>query len=310
MANWQSLGRLSVLLLISVYLNPILSVPCYYLDGSRAAPDDIQACNLNATGGGVHSACCKIQNQDACLSTGLCLNTMAREWSHFLWSTGCTDPTFQDPACPQYCRTSGLDNARLQNCNDTYYCCAQWNIRLDQSICCNSSFPLNGEIGIVTRQIYAKDANLSSTPDSTLSSTLNTPSPTPSSTYSLTSGNTPSSTPGYTPPSNNDTITTCSNLDIPTRAIVGLSVEGAALLIAFAVLAYALRSRHILHEEVNRLNGALTASGSGYTGQALPYPYEMSQAPLNPHELLALPEPSELHGDMRVSRRVSGANQK
>lgn len=106
MAKYQSLGRLLLLFLISLYPFSILTIPCYRLDGREATPD-IQACNLNATGaGGAHSACCKVMNQDACLSTGLCLNTLATQASHMLWATGCTDPTFLDESCPKYCRTS------------------------------------------------------------------------------------------------------------------------------------------------------------------------------------------------------------
>ncbi|KAI0467776.1 hypothetical protein F4859DRAFT_224673 [Xylaria cf. heliscus] len=279
MANFRSVGRLLALLLISIHHTTILAVPCYRLDGREATPDT-QACNLNATGGGgSHSACCKVMNQDACLSTGLCLNTLATQSSHFLWATGCTDPTFLDPSCPKYCRTTGWSNARLQNCNDTHYCCAEWDIQRDQTGCCNSSFPLDGPIGIITRQIHSTDTNLTAT-----------------------SGNDTSS--------DNNTVETALNT-IPTRAIVGLSVEGAALLIALMMLLYVLWSRRRLNEEVNRLNRALTAGGSGNFAQAFPrHPNEVSELPLNPQELPTQREPSEMRGDTLLSRGVGWQTQK
>ncbi|KAI1733596.1 hypothetical protein F4680DRAFT_441126 [Xylaria scruposa] len=279
MANFQSLGRLSVLLLASDLPILTLAVLCYHLDGNKAT-SDLQACDLNSTGqGGAHSACCKLMNQDACLSTGLCLNTLARQASHMLWSTGCTDPTFQDPSCPKYCVTSGLNNARLQNCNDTHYCCAEWDTQSDQAACCSSSFPL-GEIGIVTRQIHSTDTNLPEAPGNTTSS-------------------------------DNNTMATCPNTNmIPTRAIVGLSVESGALLVALVVLGYMAWNRRRLKKEINQLNTSLMASRSGHAGQvsACPPNNEMSELPSNPQELPTLSEPSELQGTLRGSRVSSLSN--
>ena len=83
------------------------SPTCYHLDGSMAVPEKNSPCNPDVTGeGDSHSACCNIENKDACMSSGLCLNTLSRQNDHFLWSTGCTDPTMKDPSCPQRCLDS------------------------------------------------------------------------------------------------------------------------------------------------------------------------------------------------------------
>ena len=80
---------------------------CYHLDGSVADPEKNVPCDADALGeSNSHSACCNIENQDACMSSGLCLNTLSRQNDHFLWSTGCTDPTMEDPSCPKRCLDS------------------------------------------------------------------------------------------------------------------------------------------------------------------------------------------------------------
>ncbi|KAI0506714.1 hypothetical protein F5B22DRAFT_622998 [Xylaria bambusicola] len=277
MANYRIPVPLFLLLFVSIYIRPIIAVTCYRLDG-REATSDIQACNLNATGqGGAHSACCKVENQDACLSTGLCLNTLATQASHILWATGCTDPTFLDPSCPKYCRITGWSNARLQNCNDTHYCCAEWDIDRDPEDCCKSPFPLDEPIGTVTRQILRSDRTVPGTPNNTTSS-------------------------------NNNTVETCHGSTIPTGAIIGLSVEGGALLVALAMLGYLLWSRRRMKQEMDELNRALaaTAIGPARSTQAQakpPYMHGIAELPINPQEMSSLREPSEISG-RSIHRRV------
>ncbi len=63
---------------------------CYYPDGSLAPTSD-KACNTTTSG---HSGCCTAP----CMSSGLCFD-------NGLVSRGsCTDSTWKDPACPQYCQ--------------------------------------------------------------------------------------------------------------------------------------------------------------------------------------------------------------
>ncbi len=92
---------------------------------------------------------------------------------------------------------------------------------------------------------------------------------------------------------------------MPTRAVVGLSVEGVALLIALAALGYILWSHERLKKEMNTLNRAVAASELGHSGQAKScQPNVISELPVNPHELPALSEPSQLYGDIHAAERV------
>ena len=65
---------------------------------------DASLCDTLAKGtSGSHSACCCTGNKDACLSTGLCLALWGYGGDGLLWVSGCTDPTWQNPACPRFC---------------------------------------------------------------------------------------------------------------------------------------------------------------------------------------------------------------
>lgn len=80
---------------------------CYLMTGDVNPDKNVAPCKANATGTtGSHSACCNAGNSDICLSSGLCLNTLSYVQSHVLWASGCTDPTLQDPSCPQVCQGS------------------------------------------------------------------------------------------------------------------------------------------------------------------------------------------------------------
>ncbi|KAF2645041.1 hypothetical protein P280DRAFT_186354 [Massarina eburnea CBS 473.64] len=88
-----------------------MSAPCYAINGSDHnrdvvpfVPDEPKwvPCNNTAVGEGKHSACCALG--DVCLTNGLCQNP-ADYWNggNAFWTEGCTDKTFNDPACPDYC---------------------------------------------------------------------------------------------------------------------------------------------------------------------------------------------------------------
>lgn len=63
---------------------------------------------------GSHSTCCNRVKSDACLSSGLCLNTEAVVAGHILWATGCTDKTMKDKACPKVCHGHNSELNPLQ----------------------------------------------------------------------------------------------------------------------------------------------------------------------------------------------------
>jgi hypothetical protein len=75
---------------------------CYYPDGTLS-PDP--PCNTTTTG---HSACCTA----LCMSSGLCFD------NGLMSRGGCTDPTWKDSACPQYCTDCKLSLSRFTRRSD------------------------------------------------------------------------------------------------------------------------------------------------------------------------------------------------
>jgi hypothetical protein len=104
-AHWSSL-----LLLVLVWITGIATAG---KDGSKKAADSRQCyfpsglpspgkpCHPDAT----QSVCCS--PGFTCLSNGICeagpANANERAWKYSLYRSGCTDSTFNDPACPQFC---------------------------------------------------------------------------------------------------------------------------------------------------------------------------------------------------------------
>jgi hypothetical protein len=89
-------------------------VQCFYKSGNpaltKAAP-----CNLTAVAEGKNTACCA--SDELCMSNGLCRNATSTPKTNSYWRGGCTDPTFQDPACPNYCnRTPIHPTSVLKSC--------------------------------------------------------------------------------------------------------------------------------------------------------------------------------------------------
>ena len=94
------------LLFSTSYIQPVLAAQtkCYTMTGILIEDENVVPCNPSATGGaGSHSSCCNQKEGDVCLSTGLCLSPKAKTPSNMLWTNGCTDPTWNDSSCPQYC---------------------------------------------------------------------------------------------------------------------------------------------------------------------------------------------------------------
>jgi hypothetical protein len=236
---------------------------CYNLVGDNAGPKNIP-CVANVTGeGDSHSSCCNGENNDACLSTGLCFNTIATQNSHLIWSSGCTDPTMQHPSCPKFCLESkcsrstsqpyfvhsffppslphypsldpltdgppgGISNARLNFCNDTRYCCQPWNGEISQEDCCRNGIDLDGRsFGIVVAQLAGTSTS--------------TPTPAPSTSA-------PSTT---SAPACSTTSSSSSSSDIPTPALAGLVVEGALLALSLALVAYLLWRQRRLNRQLS-----------------------------------------------------------
>lgn len=81
-----------------------VSLQCYHVSGNIVKDTSVVPCDPSVTGKtGSHTSCCNKGTGDQCTSTGLCLATNAKRPDDLFWINGCTDPTWRDPACPQYC---------------------------------------------------------------------------------------------------------------------------------------------------------------------------------------------------------------
>lgn len=78
---------------------------CFFPNGTQYTDKKFTPCNLTAVANNAgHSACCAVG--DLCLTNGMCRNPSDDSNSrndNWYWREGCTDPTFQDDACPRYC---------------------------------------------------------------------------------------------------------------------------------------------------------------------------------------------------------------
>ncbi|OTA64128.1 hypothetical protein K449DRAFT_23981 [Hypoxylon sp. EC38] len=209
----------------------VLAATCYGLDGVKASSANT-LCNPNATGTeGSHSACCNVDNGDACLSSGLCLNSLSRQQSHLLWATACTDPTFRDPSCPQYCHGLRFTNAHLKACNDSnFWCCESDSNAFTTEQCCNNSFMLTQPVGTVIAQLQS---GVGAIPLATA------PSMIPAS------------------PSANSSIEITA---ITSGAVAGLAVEAVILVITLAGLGFVLWRNRVLNKKLTEAQAAAIAA--------------------------------------------------
>ncbi|KAF1808446.1 hypothetical protein P152DRAFT_222598 [Eremomyces bilateralis CBS 781.70] len=96
---------------------------CYLPDGSNATDYQYYPCS-----GDTHSSCCLPSQQDQCLSNGLCNVPGA-----YTYRAACTDQTWKDPNCPQFCKEYSKNSYEvLTNCGGTEYCC----MSSDDDDCC------------------------------------------------------------------------------------------------------------------------------------------------------------------------------
>ncbi|KAL4881814.1 hypothetical protein BJY04DRAFT_217883 [Aspergillus karnatakaensis] len=91
-----SLNLFSTLILI-LALNPhtVATKECYLMNG-QSAKSSHTSC-IADLGETEHSPCCALAT-DICLESGLCLAS-----NGLMYETGCTDPTWEDDACPRVC---------------------------------------------------------------------------------------------------------------------------------------------------------------------------------------------------------------
>ncbi|KAI1378703.1 hypothetical protein F4677DRAFT_465833 [Hypoxylon crocopeplum] len=248
----------SLLLLIAggFMVLQVIAVTCYHLDGSLTGPSD-SACDSSATGEtGSHSACCNSDNADVCLSSGLCLNTVSKQPSHLLWSTGCTDSTFKDPNCPQYCHGLNFANPHLKPCNDSNFWCCEGDTTLTSKQCCDSAFKLTNNIGTVIAQLKS---DVGPIPLATS---------TPSSSGSPDTTNTSSEVPSATTSSADNSTAAAASTAIPSGAVAGLVVEAVILALSLGALGFMLWRNRLLNQKVKEAEAA-TAAAKGEQEQML-----------------------------------------
>ncbi|PVI01836.1 hypothetical protein DM02DRAFT_333850 [Periconia macrospinosa] len=94
---------------------------CYFQNGQEATGSK-SPCNETAVAEGKHSSCCNTSHQ--CLTNGLCRDPHQEPAENYYWRIGCTDPTFQDPACPRYCPGYSETTYLVWKCQESEkWCC-------------------------------------------------------------------------------------------------------------------------------------------------------------------------------------------
>ncbi|KAL2061933.1 hypothetical protein VTL71DRAFT_7311 [Oculimacula yallundae] len=137
----SKLATTSYFLLLAIpFLTPTISAQasntCFVLNG-RKTYDSGYRCN-NATTG--HSACCG--EGATCYSNGLCEQFNGPVVDYL--RVGCTDPTWQDPACLNQCASvQNFTTAGLRFCGasveaSTSYCCDDGTQGVGSFHCCES----------------------------------------------------------------------------------------------------------------------------------------------------------------------------
>ncbi|ORY01837.1 hypothetical protein BCR34DRAFT_90749 [Clohesyomyces aquaticus] len=87
-----------------------MSYTCYFPDGTDTVSSggNYFPCNQTALTVGKHTSCCA--PGDICFTNGLC-KADTKDQYNWNWRVGCTDKTWKDPACPNYCRDVASDHS-------------------------------------------------------------------------------------------------------------------------------------------------------------------------------------------------------
>ncbi|KAI0508800.1 hypothetical protein F5B22DRAFT_384810 [Xylaria bambusicola] len=211
------------------------SSQCYFPNGAEA--EGWSACNPDAD----VSFCCSFQYDYTCYNNLLCQDGKGR-----VVRGACTDQSWTDPACPQYCQNYKLGGTDLIPCNNVTkdhisYCC-------DHAIdnCCDTGdgrfdvLPYPTSL-IATWNPAASEYEVLPGASATASST--SPSLSSSSVSTTTTSSSTASTVSNS--SNND-----SGLSKGAQIGIGVGVAGGVLLAA--LLAYLLWRVHKMHEAVKQ----------------------------------------------------------
>ncbi|KAK3380492.1 hypothetical protein B0T24DRAFT_664481 [Lasiosphaeria ovina] len=164
-------------LLLCIARQAACGAVCYNPDGTVVGDKKIIACNSAATGkSGSHSACCNQGMGDICMSTGVCVSSAAKTPDSMIWINGCTDSTWRDPVCAQYCNpppnaTKGYSRV-MKPCGEKTWCCS--GAYLTDAECCQNSFMLIRKLGTVVRQLSPSDSPASANTPATTDAGIKT----------------------------------------------------------------------------------------------------------------------------------------
>ncbi|KAF2736649.1 hypothetical protein EJ04DRAFT_551190 [Polyplosphaeria fusca] len=239
-----------------------MSVPCYSIDGRKFLPDDdngpLLPCNATAVENGQHSECCG--ESDSCMTNGLCQKSKDKKnGANMFLRRGCTDQTFQDPACANVCRDvpypgPGGMMALTYYCFDaTSWCCgyagglrSTWpTIAPINTTCCsidNLRFELAAptEFAIATFKVPSATSSLSSA--LSISSQSSDPVIISSSTMSF---------PTTTPTTGSQDAKSSDNRDTILGVSIGIPIAVVILAVAGVVwyLRRRVRTRSLQHDD-------------------------------------------------------------
>ncbi|KAH4227188.1 hypothetical protein HBH98_187680 [Parastagonospora nodorum] len=252
---------------------------CYALDGQPYANfDRYIPCNATAAANGENTACCA--PGDNCLSNGMCQSQLDnKRKANIFWRNGCTDPTWNDPACPKHCE--GLDGPLTHGIyyclSKDSYCCPTGPMNTNTIInttCCNQpDLTFNAPDPVVytiAQMNIVSTAMVSAQGIATTASGSIPTSAVPSSSSALTAFADPSSSPSSSTipfaPSASPASSSSSDNNIGVKVGVPL---GIALAIALAVIAWLvlkLRRKNASHYAY-RGHGGLPETGMAANGQ-------------------------------------------
>ncbi|KAK4459458.1 hypothetical protein QBC42DRAFT_311614 [Cladorrhinum samala] len=261
--------KIPTALLFLAFIPRVISLQCYHVSGNIVKDTNVVPCDPSATGKtGSHTSCCNKGTGDQCTSTGLCLATNAKKPDDLFWINGCTDPTWRDPACPQYCNppvnpTTSTANPRLKICgNGTRYCCS--NYYANDTECCENSFTLNRGVGVLVAHL-TDGVNVPDDSDSataTASSALGGPSSTsspPASSNEAAAGSISTSRPA----SDKSSTATAVTGGVLGTALLAVCAAAVLLLLQNRRLKTDLEAKRAELEERNNQQQRLLPGGDG-----------------------------------------------
>ncbi|PVH83401.1 hypothetical protein DL98DRAFT_116142 [Cadophora sp. DSE1049] len=258
------LSRSTFLLSAIPFLAPIVlaqdaPTQCYVIDGT-AADNAGYRCDNSTTG---NSACCAAGA--TCYSNGLCKQDNGPAVDYL--RVGCTDQTWDDPACLNQCAAfANGSTAGVRFCNDditesTSYCCDDGSQGVGSFHCCDSPTSIF--------RISPAPTILAQMPLSQLSTTTSSSS---SSSQTSTSTSTSSATTTTSAPATSTTASSSSGGGSSNGAAIGAGVGVPVAVIALGIVGFFFwrhrrnKTRSQTFELQNNESGNNAYGGAGAAG--------------------------------------------